>query len=93
MGQGERHGATERLAAHEDLGFVLENAEGAPGKSLYATFGEIFQTGRMAETESVFILFVGGALLVWHWGVVRHWPALLMPARASSMWSIAFPLS
>jgi 4-amino-4-deoxy-L-arabinose transferase-like glycosyltransferase len=44
--------------------------------AVYATFGEIFQTGRMAETEAVFILLVSGSLIVWHWGIGRNWPAL-----------------
>ena len=43
----------------------------------YATFGEIFQTGRMAETEAVFILLVSCSVLLWHWGVVRNWPAAI----------------
>jgi 4-amino-4-deoxy-L-arabinose transferase-like glycosyltransferase len=41
----------------------------------YATFGEMLQMGRQAETEAVFIMLVTGSLLVWHWGIVRGWPA------------------
>jgi 4-amino-4-deoxy-L-arabinose transferase-like glycosyltransferase len=51
----------------------------------YATFGEMFQTGRMAETEAVFILFVSSSLIVWHWGMVRNWPAL-------ATWSAGYAL-
>jgi 4-amino-4-deoxy-L-arabinose transferase-like glycosyltransferase len=40
----------------------------------FATMGEMFQTGRLAETEAVFILLVGASLLVWHLGMVRGWP-------------------
>jgi 4-amino-4-deoxy-L-arabinose transferase-like glycosyltransferase len=40
----------------------------------FATLGEMFQTGRLAETEAVFIFFVGSSLLVWHGGLVRGWP-------------------
>lgn len=40
----------------------------------FATFGEMFQTGRQAETEAVFILLVSGSLLAWHWGFMRRWP-------------------
>ena len=55
------------------------------GAAAYATFGEIFQTGRMAETEAVFILLVSGSLLVWHWGMVRGWPESLT-------WSLGYGL-
>lgn len=40
----------------------------------FATAGEMFQTGRLAETEAVFILLVGASLLVWHGGLVGGWP-------------------
>jgi len=40
----------------------------------FATLADVFQMGRQAETEAVFILFVSGALLVWHWGIMRRWP-------------------
>jgi 4-amino-4-deoxy-L-arabinose transferase-like glycosyltransferase len=42
----------------------------------FATLGEMFSTGRQAETEAVFILFLGGALLAWHWAWLRGRPAL-----------------
>jgi 4-amino-4-deoxy-L-arabinose transferase-like glycosyltransferase len=55
----------------------------------YATFGEIFQTGRMAETEAVFILFVSASLLVWHWGMVRNWPALVTWSAGYALMALA----
>jgi 4-amino-4-deoxy-L-arabinose transferase-like glycosyltransferase len=42
----------------------------------FATLGEMFATGRQAESEAVFILFLGGALLAWHWAWLRGRPAL-----------------
>jgi 4-amino-4-deoxy-L-arabinose transferase-like glycosyltransferase len=41
----------------------------------FVTLGEMFSTGFQAETEGVFIPLVGAALLLWHWGQVRGWPA------------------
>ncbi len=32
----------------------------------YATFGQVMQIGRLGESEALFTLFVGGALLTWH---------------------------
>jgi 4-amino-4-deoxy-L-arabinose transferase-like glycosyltransferase len=55
----------------------------------YATFGEIFQTGRMAETEAVFILLVSGSLIVWHWGIMRNWPALLTSCAGYALMALA----
>jgi 4-amino-4-deoxy-L-arabinose transferase-like glycosyltransferase len=40
----------------------------------FATLADMFQMGRQAETEAVFILFVSASLLTWHWGIMRHWP-------------------
>src|SRR5262249_16923693 len=33
------------------------------------------QLGRVAETEALFTLLVSAALLVWHYGYERRWPA------------------
>jgi 4-amino-4-deoxy-L-arabinose transferase-like glycosyltransferase len=41
----------------------------------FATLGEMFQMGRQAETEALFIFLLSTALITWHWGVVRRWPA------------------
>src|SRR5262249_1546129 len=43
----------------------------------FATLGEMFQMGRQAETEALFILLLSAALLTWHWGLVRRWPTAL----------------
>jgi 4-amino-4-deoxy-L-arabinose transferase-like glycosyltransferase len=40
----------------------------------FATFADVFQMGRQAETEAVFIFFLSASLLVWHWGMMRGWP-------------------
>ncbi|MEX0677995.1 MAG: glycosyltransferase family 39 protein [Pirellulales bacterium] len=36
--------------------------------AMYATFGQVLQLGRLGESEALFTLFTGGALLVWHGG-------------------------
>jgi 4-amino-4-deoxy-L-arabinose transferase-like glycosyltransferase len=41
----------------------------------FATFGEMFTTGAQAETDMVFTALLSGALLLWHWGQLREWPA------------------
>jgi 4-amino-4-deoxy-L-arabinose transferase-like glycosyltransferase len=53
--------------------FLSPTGSFAAGVS-FATMGEMFQTGRLAETEAVFILLVGASLLVWHGGMLRGWP-------------------
>jgi 4-amino-4-deoxy-L-arabinose transferase-like glycosyltransferase len=39
----------------------------------YATFAQVLELGRLAETESLFTLLVSGSLLVWHAGFSRGW--------------------
>jgi len=41
----------------------------------FVTFGEMFSTGRQAETDMLFIGLVAASLLLWHWGQLRGWPA------------------
>jgi len=41
----------------------------------YCTFAQVLQLGRVAETEALFTLLVSAALLVWHYGYERRWPA------------------
>jgi 4-amino-4-deoxy-L-arabinose transferase-like glycosyltransferase len=55
----------------------------------FATLGEMFQTGRQAETEALFILLVSSSLLVWHWGQVRQWPATLAWSAGYGLMSLA----
>jgi 4-amino-4-deoxy-L-arabinose transferase-like glycosyltransferase len=43
----------------------------------YPTFGEMFQTGRQAETEALYIFLVSTSLIAWHWGYTRGWNRLL----------------
>jgi 4-amino-4-deoxy-L-arabinose transferase-like glycosyltransferase len=45
----------------------------------YATFGEMFQTGRQAETEALFILLVSASQFTWHWGMLR-------PGASTAAW-------
>ena len=42
--------------------------------------------GRFGESEAVFTLFAGGALLVWHWGYLRGWPAAASSGRPPIRW-------
>jgi 4-amino-4-deoxy-L-arabinose transferase-like glycosyltransferase len=52
----------------------------------FATLGEMFQMGRQAETEALFIYLVSASVLVWHWGMVRKWrPALTWSAGYALM--------
>lgn len=51
----------------------------------FATFGEVMQECSTAETEALFTLLVSGSLLLWHWGMVRGWPAVLA-------WSLGYAL-
>jgi 4-amino-4-deoxy-L-arabinose transferase-like glycosyltransferase len=39
----------------------------------FATTGMVLQLGRLAETDALFTLFVGGSLLLWHWGYSSRW--------------------
>src|SRR5688500_16657416 len=40
----------------------------------YPTMIQVLQLGRLAESESLFTLFLSGALLAWHWGYIKGWP-------------------
>jgi 4-amino-4-deoxy-L-arabinose transferase-like glycosyltransferase len=52
----------------------------------YATCGQVLALGRLGESEALFTLFAGGALLVWYYGYLRGWG----PAR---LWSTAYSLA
>ncbi len=48
----------------------------------YATFGQVLQIGRLAESEATFTFFVAGSLLLWHLGLrQRLAPGLDLAAR------------
>jgi 4-amino-4-deoxy-L-arabinose transferase-like glycosyltransferase len=49
----------------------------------YATMAQVAQIGRMGESEALFALLTGGALLSWHLGYMRRWPPLVT-------WSLGF---
>ena len=51
----------------------------------FATLADMFQMGRQAETEALFILLASASLLRWHRGWMRSWPAGLT-------WSIGYGL-
>jgi 4-amino-4-deoxy-L-arabinose transferase-like glycosyltransferase len=40
----------------------------------FATMGQVMQIGRLAETESLFTLFVSASLLLWHLAYMWEWP-------------------
>jgi len=46
------------------------------GGLVYATFAQVLQLGRFAESDAVFALLVSASLMVWHSGYVRGWPGL-----------------
>ncbi len=50
---------------------------------VYATSGQVLEIGRLGESESVFVLFVAGSLLLWHLGYVLSW-------RPVITWSLGF---
>ncbi len=54
--------------------------------AIYATLGQVLALGRFGETEAVFTLFGGGALLIWHWGY-------LSGRAASLVWPAAYALA
>jgi 4-amino-4-deoxy-L-arabinose transferase-like glycosyltransferase len=52
----------------------------------YPTCGEVLIQSQLAETEPVFVLFLAGSLLLWHWGYIAKW-------RSAAMWSAAYGFS
>src|SRR5262245_52739172 len=52
----------------------------------FAAMPEVLQMGRLAESDAVFAFFLGGSLVVWHWGHSRGWPAALT-------WAVAYFLA
>jgi 4-amino-4-deoxy-L-arabinose transferase-like glycosyltransferase len=55
----------------------------------YATMAQVLELGRLGETDALFALFLGGSLLVWHWGYVRRWPAVCTWAAAYLLVALA----
>jgi 4-amino-4-deoxy-L-arabinose transferase-like glycosyltransferase len=55
----------------------------------FATMADMFKMGLYAETEPLFILFVSASLLLWHWGVLRHWPDWLAYAVGYACMALA----
>ncbi len=69
-------------------GFLSSTGSFAAAVS-FATMGEMFQTGRLAETEAVFILLVSSSLLVWHGGLTRGWPQWLVWCAGYGLMALA----
>jgi 4-amino-4-deoxy-L-arabinose transferase-like glycosyltransferase len=55
----------------------LGRAGALAAAAAFATTADMFQMGRQAETEALFILLVSASLLTWHAGIVRRWPEAL----------------
>src|SRR5262245_11981641 len=55
----------------------------------YAPPVDMFRMGRQAETEALCILLVSASLLLWHWGLVRRWPAALTFAAGYGLMALA----
>lgn len=53
---------------------------------VYPTFGEVVTQAQQAETEPVYVLFLAGSLIIWHWGYCRKW-------RPAVTWSAAYGLA
>jgi 4-amino-4-deoxy-L-arabinose transferase-like glycosyltransferase len=51
----------------------------------FATFAQVLQLGRVAETEAIFTLFLSGGLMLWHWGYTCRWPN-------AATWMVAYGL-
>ncbi|MCC7084393.1 MAG: glycosyltransferase family 39 protein [Pirellulales bacterium] len=49
----------------------------------FATFVQVLQLGRLAETEAIFTFFLSAGLMLWHWGYVCRWPT-------AATWMIAY---
>ena len=41
----------------------------------FATFVQVLQLGRLAETEAIFTMLSASGFLFWHWGYTCRWPA------------------
>lgn len=54
--------------------------------AMYATCGQVMALGRLGESEALFTLFAGGALLVWHGGYLRE-------RSPAAVWSLGYGLA
>ncbi len=55
----------------------LSRRGGLAAGLVYATFAQVLELGRLGETDALFTTWLGGALLTWHLGRRRQWPAAL----------------
>jgi len=53
---------------------------------IYATFPQILQLGRFAESDALLTLFITGSLFIWHYGFLRGWSPWLF-------WSVGYSLA
>ncbi len=54
------------------LGFV-SRLGAITSAAAFTTMGQVLQIGGMGESDALFALCVGGALLFWHYGWARNW--------------------
>jgi 4-amino-4-deoxy-L-arabinose transferase-like glycosyltransferase len=52
----------------------------------YVTMVQVLQLGRTGESEALFALFLGSALLLWHLGYLRSWPK-------AAVWVLGYSLA
>lgn len=74
------------LAVYAYARLWLSQVASFAAAAAYATFGQVLQIGRLGESEALFALFTGGALLAWH--------ACYMRGRAPlTGWSCGYALA
>ncbi|MEI8372488.1 MAG: glycosyltransferase family 39 protein [Planctomycetota bacterium] len=56
---------------------------------IYATFPQILQLGRFAESDALLTLFITGSLFVWHYGFLRGWSPWLLWSAGYSLAALA----
>ena len=49
----------------------------------FPTSGEVLCTSQLAETEALYVFFLAGSLLLWHWGYTNQW-------RSALTWVVAY---
>lgn len=57
--------------------------------TVFATFAQVLELGRLGETEGLFTLFVAGSLLVWKSLLNRNAPALLLWCSGYALTALA----
>ncbi len=52
----------------------------------FATMLDVLHSGRLAQIDAIFTMFLSSALLVWHWGYSRNWSEWLI-------WGLSYGLA